>query len=146
MGFWEGWALPCRNFCCIKLSLWRLGSPLVAPVGRWLTHAGCWPFTTDHGPLPLSTILVIYCYCGCQISQKRVHPSWSNIQNLKGEKHLWVEEPLQYIPNLVVKLYCSDNIVGEVLKKQLNTRVIKLKCSTPLILIIFQYEDKRIEN
>ncbi|KAG4382654.1 hypothetical protein AAZX31_14G118600 [Glycine max] len=30
---------------------------------------------------------------------------------------LGVEEPNQSIPNLVVKLYCGDDIVGEVLRK-----------------------------
>lgn len=37
---------------------------------------------------------------------------------VKGEKRLGVEEPLQLVPNLVVKLYCSDNTVGEVLQKK----------------------------
>ncbi|RYR14358.1 hypothetical protein Ahy_B04g070902 [Arachis hypogaea] len=30
---------------------------------------------------------------------------------------LGVEEPHQSIPNLVVKLYCGDDTVGEVLRK-----------------------------
>ncbi|TYK00176.1 hypothetical protein E5676_scaffold1452G00010 [Cucumis melo var. makuwa] len=34
---------------------------------------------------------------------------------------LGVEEPHQSIPNLVVKLYCSDDTVGEVLRKNSST-------------------------
>jgi len=41
---------------------------------------------------------------------------------------LGIEEPHQSIPNLVVKLYCGDDSVGEVLRK--NSLI-------PLILITF---------
>ncbi|KAF4360021.1 hypothetical protein F8388_004528, partial [Cannabis sativa] len=34
---------------------------------------------------------------------------------------LGIEEPHQSIPNLVVKLYCSDDTVGEVLRKNSST-------------------------
>ncbi|KAK4343854.1 hypothetical protein RND71_036948 [Anisodus tanguticus] len=34
---------------------------------------------------------------------------------------LGVEEPHQSIPNLVVKLYCGDDTVGEVLRKNSST-------------------------
>ena len=34
---------------------------------------------------------------------------------------LGVEEPHQPIPNLVVKLYCGDDTVGEVLRKNSST-------------------------
>ncbi|KAL4375804.1 hypothetical protein GQ457_02G018650 [Hibiscus cannabinus] len=34
---------------------------------------------------------------------------------------LGVEEQHQFIPNLVIKLYCSDDVVGEVLRKNNST-------------------------
>ncbi|KAK9174586.1 hypothetical protein WN943_000005 [Citrus x changshan-huyou] len=38
-----------------------------------------------------------------------------------GARAISVEEPHQSIPNLVVKLYCGDDTVGEVLRKNSST-------------------------
>ena len=46
---------------------------------------------------------------------------------------LGVEEPHQSIPNLVVKLYCGDNTVGEALRKNSSTPEWKKSLITPII-------------
>jgi hypothetical protein len=46
------------------------------------------------------------------------HDVWPNNDNIDV---LGVEKPHQSIPNLVVKLYCGDNIVGDVLTPRTPT-------------------------
>lgn len=60
---------------------------------------------------------------------------------------LGVEEPHQSIPNLVVKLYCSDDTVGEVLRKNSSTPECELNTSYLTFSLFWNTkETKEIQN